>query len=78
MDGDQSDATPIMCDNQSTIATPRNPIYHCQTKHIDIRYHFTRELTTEGKFILKFSSSADQTADIFTKTMTIQGFHYLN
>lgn len=40
--------TVIMEDNQSAIATARNPILHARTKHIDIRYHYIREAVQEG------------------------------
>ena len=32
----------ISCDNQSPIHLSKNPQYHSQTKHIDIKYHFIR------------------------------------
>ena len=30
------------CDNQSGIKLSENPVFHDQSKHIDIRYHFLR------------------------------------
>ena len=34
---------PIMCDNTSAISIVANPVNHFRTKHIDVRYHFSRE-----------------------------------
>ena len=33
----------VWCDNQSAIALATNPVYHAQTKHIEIDFHFIRE-----------------------------------
>jgi hypothetical protein len=37
-------ATTISSDNQSSIKIVHNPVIHENTKHIDIHYHFVREL----------------------------------
>jgi len=34
----------IMCDNNSTIKLSKNPVMHQRTKHIDVRYHYLRNL----------------------------------
>jgi hypothetical protein len=36
--------TIIYCDNKSNICMTKNPEYHQRTKHIDIKYHFIREV----------------------------------
>ena len=41
---DHNNATQIVCDNKSAIALSKNHIFHKQSKHIDTRYHFIREL----------------------------------
>ncbi|MFA1663060.1 Ty1/Copia family ribonuclease HI, partial [Klebsiella quasipneumoniae] len=40
----QEDGTTIYCDNISSIALSKNPVFHGKRKHIEIRYHFIREL----------------------------------
>ena len=59
--------TSIVCDNQGALALAKNPEKHSKTKHIDIRYHFVREFYQNNKVDLKFVSSNDNYADIFTK-----------
>jgi len=34
----------IYCDIQSAIFLAKNPAYHSKTKHIDIQYHFVRDM----------------------------------
>ena len=38
------DATDILCDNQSCTKMTKNPMFHDKTKHIEIRYHFIRDM----------------------------------
>ena len=33
----------IYCDNKSCIKISENPIFHDRLKHIEIKYHFTRD-----------------------------------
>jgi len=56
-------------DNQGALALARNPEYHARTKHIDIQYHFIRELVMAQKVYLEFCPSSDMIADIMTKAL---------
>ena len=60
-------ATTINCDNHSAIQLAHNSVFHERTKHIEIDCHFVRHHLTAGTIRLQSVSSADQTADIFTK-----------
>jgi hypothetical protein len=42
--GFSQDTMIINCDNTSAINISKNPVQHSRTKHIDIRYHFLRDL----------------------------------
>ncbi|KAK4386673.1 Retrovirus-related Pol polyprotein from transposon RE1 [Sesamum angolense] len=69
--------TTIYCDNKSTIAITKNPVQHSRTKHIDIKYHSLREATTKGEIELKYCSTEEQLADIFTKALPRNKFEEL-
>lgn len=57
----------LNADNQGAIALARNPEHHARTKHIDIQYHFIRNLVTTEKIDLRFCPSSNMVADIMTK-----------
>ncbi|XP_071687138.1 uncharacterized mitochondrial protein AtMg00810-like [Rutidosis leptorrhynchoides] len=59
----------LLCDNRSAIFLSQNPISHKRAKHIDIDYHFVRELVLSGKLHTKNVSTHLQLADIFTKSL---------
>lgn len=60
----------LMEDNQSAIAIAKNPVYHSRTKHIDVRYHYTRETIKEGTIDLSYCPSNEMVADILTKPLS--------
>ena len=47
-------------------------MFHARTKHIEIDFHFVRERVAAGALEVKFISSGDQLADVFTKPATRQ------
>ena len=34
----------LHCDSQSAILLAKNPVFHAKTKHIEVKYHFIREM----------------------------------
>jgi hypothetical protein len=73
----QEGSTIINCDNSSSIKLSKNPILHGRCKHIDVRFHFLRDLSKEGTIELKFCKSQDQLADIMTKALKLDTFYKL-
>nr|GEX34248.1 hypothetical protein [Tanacetum cinerariifolium] len=47
-----------------------NPVFHDRTKHINIRYHYIRELVSEGTLSLKKILGVKNPADMLTKVTT--------
>jgi len=64
---DMQDPTTIYTDNQSSLKLMENPVLHERTKHVDIRYHFTRDCILAGKITFKFIPTNLQAADSLTK-----------
>ena len=67
----------IYCDNTSAINIFKNPVQHSQTKHIEIRHHFIRELVEDGTLTLEFIHTDDQKANFFTKPFDSKQFEFL-
>ncbi|XP_031263525.1 secreted RxLR effector protein 161-like [Pistacia vera] len=69
----------IYSDSQSAIHLSKNHVYHDRTKHVDVRFHFVRDLVAQGLIILKKVLTEDNPADMGTKIVTVAKFkHCLN
>jgi hypothetical protein len=73
----QPDATEILNDNESAIAIAKNPKFHNKTKHIAIKHHFLREVSTNKEIELKYCKIEEQLADIFTIALPRPRFEFL-
>jgi hypothetical protein len=71
----QQSATIINEDNESTIDCTRNPVSHSKMKHIDIKYHVIRDYIEQGQITVKWISTNEQLADMFTKPLPPALFH---
>ncbi|CAM8954016.1 unnamed protein product [Rhodiola kirilowii] len=69
--GVQQKQPPILwCDNLGATYLTANPVFHARTKHIEINFHFVREKVAQGALDVRFISTNDQLADVFTKPAT--------
>ena len=50
---------------------------HGRSKHIDVRFHFLRDLTKEGTIELIYCGTQEQLADIMTKALKLDTFQKL-
>ena len=57
----------IHSDSQSAIAITKNPQCHGRTKHIAIKYHYTRGEVVKGTVKLKYCPTNEMLADVLTK-----------
>ena len=67
MDNGEYSRTKIYGDNQGAIALSKNPVNRQRSKHIDVKYHFSRTTLSEGKIDIIYCPSEDMVADILTK-----------
>ncbi|XP_030964731.1 secreted RxLR effector protein 161-like [Quercus lobata] len=53
----------VHCDSMSALAYANDSKYHGKTKHIDIRYHYIREIVAHSEVVLKHISSRHMIVD---------------
>ena len=51
---------------------------HGRSKHIEIKFHYIRQLVKEKEVAMEFCKSEDQVADILTKPLQAEAFYKLN
>ncbi|KAJ0926044.1 putative RNA-directed DNA polymerase [Helianthus annuus] len=64
----------ILCDNNSSIKLSVNPVMHRRMKHIDVRFHYLRDLVNQEVVELEYCRSEDQLADAMTKPTKLDTF----
>lgn len=64
----------LHADNQGAIALCTNPEFHRRTKHIDVAWHYIREVVIEGRINVDYVSTKDMVADGLTKALPAPPF----
>lgn len=68
--GSPARAVDLKGDNQACLSLVKDAHTHDRSKHIDVAYHFVRDLWKKGKISVEFVGTADMRADGFTKPKT--------
>jgi hypothetical protein len=66
----------IYCGSQSAIFLVKNPTYHSKTKHIDIQYHFVRDMVEDKKVLLIKVDTLENVVDSLTKYVSTEKFSW--
>jgi hypothetical protein len=64
----------LSCDNTAAIDLANNPRTAERSKHIDIQYHFVRELVLDGTIVLLHIDGENNPADLCTKRFPLPRF----
>ncbi|XP_043687786.1 uncharacterized mitochondrial protein AtMg00810-like [Telopea speciosissima] len=67
----------LWCDNVGATYLTANPVFHACTKHVEIDFHFVRDKVAKGDLDVRFISTKDQIADIFTKALASKRYTHL-
>ena len=70
----QNSSTTVYCDSNSAIKLAKNPVMHGRSKHIDVRFHFLRELVKDETIELVHCNTQEQVADVMTKPLKLDAF----
>ena len=60
----------LFCDNLSAIHLSKNASFHCRFKHIDVGYHWIRDVLNSKQMQLEKVHTDDNGADMLTKVVT--------
>ena len=63
-------------DSQSAIFLIKNLAYHSKTKHIDVQYHFVRDMVESKKVLLEKVDTLENVADSLTKFVNTKKFSW--
>jgi hypothetical protein len=72
----EMEAIMILCDNQSCINMTENPTFHDKMKHIEIWYHYIRDMVQKRAVKLQYVGMDEQVEDVLTKPMSRVKFEY--
>ena len=59
----------VLEDNEGALAFVQNPFSSARSKHIDVRYHFIRELFKSGEITAVYVPTGEQHADMLTQAL---------
>ena len=62
----------LHCDSQSAIMLAKNLVFHAKTKHIDVKYHFIRDILEDK--LMKLVKVHDNPVDLMTKGLPPKRF----
>ncbi|CAI7781214.1 unnamed protein product [Closterium sp. NIES-53] len=69
---EQQGPTPLYCDSQGAIALAKKPVLHGLTKHMRVKWHWTRSMVAVGEVELLYVKTTGQPADMMTKRLVEQ------
>ena len=63
------EAVTLYSDSTIALAYAKDPKYHEKSKHVEIKYHFIRDMVMRGEVVMKHISTRSMVVDPLTKTI---------
>ena len=70
------DATCIFYDNHSCVNLSENLVFHDKSKHIEIKYHYIKDMVQRRVAKLQYVATNEQIVDVLTKPLSRVKFEY--
>lgn len=67
----------LRMDNTLAINLANNPVKHGKSKHIEVKYHFLRDMVNKRRIELSHCKTEEQLVDLFTKAFVGERFDFL-
>jgi hypothetical protein len=64
-----TDPIPLFSDSKSAIQITKNPVFHERSKHVALKYHFSRHMQADGRMSVQYIPTDRQVADALTKPL---------
>ena len=61
---------------QSALFLEKKHAYHSKTKHIDVQYHFVRDMVESNKVLLEKVDMLENIADLLTNYVSVVKFSW--
>ena len=74
--GQMLEPTMIHCNNHSCVKLSENPVSHDRSKHVDIQYHYIRDMVQRRAVQVQYIPTDNQIADILSKPLLKGNFVY--
>jgi hypothetical protein len=74
----EMDPTIIHCDNQSCVKLSQKLVFHDRSKHIEIKYHYIRDMVQRKAVQVQYLPTHESIVDIFTKPLAKTKFKYFH
>ena len=74
--GFQQERPQLFCDSQSAIHLAKNSTFHSRSKHIDVRYHWIRDVVESKQLQLEKIHTDENGSDMCTKSLPREKFEY--
>jgi hypothetical protein len=72
----EMDSTIIHSDNKSCVKLSENPVFHDKSKHIEIKYHYIRDMVQRKAVHMQYLPTHEQIAYILNKPLAKTKFEY--